>query len=87
MASGMQVFASQISNAPTRILLLENMLKASNLRDPQERSEVRFGTVRFFVTVLNWTTLKNGKYFMGGPRRRYPYFSSLFAAFHGILGK
>ncbi|KAK9825489.1 hypothetical protein WJX74_001008 [Apatococcus lobatus] len=35
-----QVFASQISNAPTRILLLENMLKASNLRDPQERSEV-----------------------------------------------
>ena len=36
----MQVFAAQISSAPTRILLLENMLKASQLRDPQERAEV-----------------------------------------------
>lgn len=36
-----QIFAAQLAKAPSRVLLLKNMLKASVLLDEQERQEVR----------------------------------------------
>jgi hypothetical protein len=36
-----QIFAAQLAKAPSRVLLLKNMLKARALLDEQERTDVR----------------------------------------------